>query len=81
MILWTQCRLFKLGQLCCHNPWFVLWIQKCIMNYTSKCFLFGGMVSWIFENFMKFYELVVKFSLWNPHIDEFLVTFQNINNM
>jgi hypothetical protein len=25
----------------------------------------------IFENFMKNSELIVEFSPWNPHIDEF----------
>jgi hypothetical protein len=35
----------------------------------------------MFENFMKFYELVVESSPWNPHIDEISVTFQNINSM
>jgi hypothetical protein len=32
-------------------------------------------------NIWKFYEPDVEFSLWNPHINEFLVTFQNINSM
>jgi hypothetical protein len=40
MILWIQSGFSKLGQLRCHNPQFVLWTQKCIMNYISKCFFF-----------------------------------------
>jgi len=47
MILWTQSGLSKLGQLHCHDPWFVIWTPKCIMNYTSKCVFFSGMVSWM----------------------------------
>jgi hypothetical protein len=33
------------------------------------------------NEYLKIYELAIKFSLWDPHIDEFCVTFQNINNM
>ncbi len=84
MMLWSQSGLSKLGQLRCHNPLSGLWIKNAswtipinalffwwngIMNVDLE--LIHSLKKWIFENFMKFYELTVEFSPWNPQILSF----------